>query len=172
MVTFEKQTVYTINYSISGKGTIQAYKDDDVTITSGETVAENTPIVIAVTPEENYELSSVTINNNPIDMEDTDLVTNVDGIYKIKTTVTEDMDIIVTLTLHTDINNIRTESSYFSNNILHITNGATAIIYNMLGTEVGRTSETVTDLNSLPTGIYVAKITLDGNQSIIRFKKL
>ena len=172
MVTFEKQTVYTIHYSISAHGTIQAYKDGNITIASGETVAENTPIIIAVTPEENYELSSVTINNNPIDMEDTDLVTNVDGIYKIKTTVTEDMDIIVTLTLHTDINNIRTESSYFSNNILHITNSATAIIYNMLGTEVGRTSETVTDLNSLPTGIYVAKITLDGNQSIIRFKKL
>lgn len=171
-VAFEKQTVCTIHYSLTGKGTIQAYKDGNVMIASGETVIENTPIVITVTPEENYELSSVTINNNPIDIEDTDLVTEEDGIYKIKTTVTENMDIAITLTLHTDINNIQAQSSYFSNNILHITNGATAIIYNMLGSEVGRTTETVTDLNSLSTGIYVAKITLNGNQSIIRFKKL
>ena len=50
--------------------------------------------------------------------------------------------------------------------------GATAVVYNLLGTAVAEVAEPAADLAQLPAGIYLAKVSMDGNNTIIRFKKI
>ena len=47
--------------------------------------------------------------------------------------------------------------------------GATAVIYNLLGT--AEATEITTNLENLPAGIYLAKVSMGENTTIIRFKK-
>ena len=49
--------------------------------------------------------------------------------------------------------------------------GATAVIYNLLGTAVAEATEITTNLENLPAGIYLAKVSMGENTTIIRFKK-
>lgn len=49
--------------------------------------------------------------------------------------------------------------------------GATAVIYNLLGTAVAEATEMTTNLENLPAGIYLAKVSMGENTTIIRFKK-
>lgn len=53
----------------------------------------------------------------------------------------------------------------------HMSQGATAVIYNLLGTAVAEATEMTTNLENLPAGIYLAKVSMGENTTIIRFKK-
>lgn len=47
----------------------------------------------------------------------------------------------------------------------------TAVVYNLLGSAVAESAEPATDLSNLPAGIYLAKVSINGNHTIVRFKK-
>lgn len=41
----------------------------------------------------------------------------------------------------------------------------------LLGSVVAETAESATDFSNLPAGIYLAKVSINGNHTIVRFKK-
>ena len=61
--------------------------------------------------------------------------------------------------------------AYYNDKVLYMSQGATAVIYNLLGTAVAEATEMTTNLENLPAGIYLAKVSMGENTTIIRFKK-
>lgn len=114
----------------------------------------------AVNQGETYEIKTITVDESP-------LAKVTDPIQ----VGTDDITVNVTFQLTTGIEEVAAESIYFSNNMLHMPEGATAVIYNLLGRVVAEVAEPVADLSNLPSGIYLAKVSIDGNHAIIRFKK-
>lgn len=114
----------------------------------------------AVNKGNDYEISTVTV----------------DGVQLAKVTDpiqvgTQDVTVDVTFTLASGIEEVAAEPVYFSNNMLYMPEGATASIYSLLGSVVAETAEPATDLSNLPAGIYLAKVSINGNHTIVRFKK-
>lgn len=114
----------------------------------------------AVNQGETYKIDAITVDGTPLN-EITDPIQ----------VGTSDITVNVTFSPISGIEEIAAESIYFSNNMLHMPEGATAVIYNLLGSAVAETAEPAANLSNLPSGIYLAKISIDGNHSIIRFKK-
>ena len=114
----------------------------------------------AVNGSETYEISSVTVD-------ETDLTNVTDPIQVATSPVT----VNVTFDLASGIEEVAAEAIYYSNNVLYMPEGATAVIYNLLGAAVAEVAEPAADLAQLPAGIYLAKVSMDGNYTIIRFKK-
>ena len=114
----------------------------------------------AVNKGNDYEISTVTV----------------DGVQLAKVTDpiqvgTQDVTVDVTFTLASGIEEVAAEPVFFSNNMLYMPEGATASIYSLLGSVVAETAEPATDLSNLPAGIYLAKVSINGNHTIVRFKK-
>ena len=114
----------------------------------------------AVNQGETYKIDAITVDGTPLNK-----VTDPIQVG------TSDITVNVTFSPTTGIEEIAAESIYFSNNTLYMPEGATAVIYNLLGSAVAETAEPAANLSNLPSGIYLAKISIDGNHSIIRFKK-
>lgn len=114
----------------------------------------------AVNQGETYKIDAITVDGTPL-AEVTDPIR----------VGTNDVTVNVTFSLATGIEKVATESIYFSNNVLYMPEGATAVIYNLLGSAVAETAEPAANLSNLPSGIYLAKVSVGDNHSIIRFKK-
>lgn len=114
----------------------------------------------AVNGSETYEISSVTVDETAL--------TNVTDPIQV---ATSPVTVNVTFDLASGIEEVAAEAIYYSNNVLYMPEGATAVIYNLLGAAVAEVAEPAADLAQLPAGIYLAKVSMDGNYTIIRFKK-
>lgn len=114
----------------------------------------------AVNQGETYKIDAITVDGTPLN-EITDPIQ----------VETSDITVNVTFSPISGIEEIAAESIYFSNNTLYMPEGATAVIYNLLGSAVAETAEPAANLSNLPSGIYLAKVSIDGNHAIIRFKK-
>lgn len=114
----------------------------------------------AVNQGETYKIDAITVDGTPLN-EVTDPIQ----------VGTSDITVNVTFSPISGIEEVAAESIYFSNNTLYMPEGATAVIYNLLGSAVAETAEPAANLSNLPSGIYLAKISIDGNHSIIRFRK-
>ena len=114
----------------------------------------------AVNQGETYKIDAITVDGTPLN-EITDPIQ----------VGTSDITVNVTFSPISGIEEIAAESIYFSNNTLYMPEGATAVIYNLLGSAVAETAEPAANLSNLPSGIYLAKVSIDGNHAIIRFKK-
>lgn len=114
----------------------------------------------AVNKGNDYEISTVTVDG--------------EQLAKVTDPIqvgTQDVTVDVTFTLASGIEEVAAEPVYFSNNMLYMPEGATASIYSLLGSVVAETAEPATDLSNLPAGIYLAKVSINGNHTIVRFKK-
>lgn len=114
----------------------------------------------AVNKGTDYEISTVTVDG--------------EQLAKVTDPIqvgTQDVTVDVTFTLASGIEEVAAEPVYFSNNMLYMPEGATASIYSLLGSVVAETAEPATDLSNLPAGIYLAKVSINGNHTIVRFKK-
>lgn len=114
----------------------------------------------AVNKGTDYEISTVTVDGEQL--------TKVTDPIQVGT---QDVTVDVTFTLASGIEEVAAEPVYFSNNMLYMPEGATASIYSLLGSVVAETAEPATDLSNLPAGIYLAKVSINGNHTIVRFKK-
>lgn len=114
----------------------------------------------AVNKGNDYEISTVTVDGEQL--------TKVTDPIQVGT---QDVTVDVTFTLASGIEEVAAEPVYFSNNMLYMPEGATASIYSLLGSVVAETAEPATDLSNLPAGIYLAKVSINGNHTIVRFKK-
>ncbi len=114
----------------------------------------------AVNKGTDYEISTVTVDG--------------EQLAKVTDPIqvgTQDVTVDVTFTLASAIEEVAAEPVYFSNNMLYMPEGATASIYSLLGSVVAETAEPATNLSNLPAGIYLAKVSINGNHTIVRFKK-
>lgn len=114
----------------------------------------------AVNKGTDYEISTVTVDG--------------EQLAKVTDPIqvgTQDVTVDVTFTLASGIEEVAAEPVYFSNNMLYMPEGATASIYSLLGSVVAETAEPATNLSNLPAGIYLAKVSINGNHTIVRFKK-
>lgn len=114
----------------------------------------------AVNKGTDYEISTVTVDG--------------EQLAKVTDPIqvgTQDVTVDVTFTLASGIEEVAAEPVYFSNNMLYMPQGATAVVYNLLGSAVAESAEPATDLSNLPAGIYLAKVSINGNHTIVRFKK-
>lgn len=107
-----------------------------------------------------YDLNTVTVDGEQL--------TNATDPIQVGT---EDVTVNVTFTLASAIDEVAAETIYFNNNVLYMPQGATAVVYNLLGSAVAESAEPATDLSNLPAGIYLAKVSINGNHTIVRFKK-
>lgn len=114
----------------------------------------------AVNQGNTYEINSITVNGEAL--------ANVTDPIQVGT---QDVTVDVSFTLASAIEEVAAETIYFSNNRLYMPEGATASIYSLLGSVVAETAEPATDLSNLPAGIYLAKVSINGNHTIVRFKK-
>lgn len=114
----------------------------------------------AVNKGTDYEISTVTVDGEQL--------TKVTDPIQVGT---QDVTVDVTFTLASAIEEVAAETIYFSNNMLYMPEGASASIYSLLGSVVAETAEPATDLSNLPAGIYLAKVSINGNHTIVRFKK-
>lgn len=110
---------------------------------------------------ETLDIAAVTVDGTPLE--------NVsDPITVAETTI----NILVEQKKATAIEGVTAEATaYYNDKVLHMPQGATAVIYNLLGTAVAEATEMTTNLENLPTGIYLAKVSMGENTTIIRFKK-
>ena len=114
----------------------------------------------AVNGSESYEISSVTVNGSALE--------NVTDPIQV---ATSPVTVEVAFSVASGIEEVAAEAIYYNNNVLYMPEGATAVVYNLLGTAVAEVAEPAADLAQLPAGIYLAKVSMDGNNTIIRFKK-
>ena len=115
----------------------------------------------AVNGSESYEISSVTVNGSALE--------NVTDPIQVATSpVTVEVAFSVASGIEEEV---VAEPIYYNNNVLYMPEGATAVIYNLLGTVVAEVAEPAANLAQLPAGIYLAKVSKEGNHTIIRFKK-
>ena len=115
----------------------------------------------AVNGSDSYEISSITVDGTPL--------TNVTDPIQVATSPVK-VDVVFNLASGIE-EEVVAEPIYYNNNVLYMPEGATAVIYNLLGTVVAEVAEPAANLAQLPAGIYLAKVSKDGNHTIIRFKK-
>lgn len=114
----------------------------------------------AVNGSDSQEISSVTVNGSALE--------NVTDPIQV---ATSPVTVEVAFSVASGIEEVAAEAIYYNNNVLYMPEGATAVVYNLLGTAVAEVAEPAADLAQLPAGIYLAKVSKDGNHTIIRFKK-
>ena len=114
----------------------------------------------AVNQGNTYEINSITVNGEAL--------ANVTDPIQVGT---EDVTVDVTFSLASAIDEVAAETIYFNSNVLYMPQGATAVVYNLLGSAVAESAEPATNLSNLPAGIYLAKVSINGNHTIVRFKK-
>lgn len=110
----------------------------------------------AVNLGEKYKFASVSVNDTPLE--------NINDPIKV---TDQNLTVNATFELATGIEDVTAEV----NKVLYMPQGATAVIYNLLGTAVAEATEMTTNLENLPAGIYLAKVSMGENTTIIRFKK-
>ena len=119
----------------------------------------------AVNLGEKYKFASVSVNDTPLE--------NINDPIKV---TDQNLTVNATFELATGIEDVTAEvTAYYNDKVLYMPQGATAVIYNLLGTAVAEATEMTTNLENLPAGIYLAKVS-DGRkhnnhslQKIIRF---
>ena len=107
------------------------------------------------------DIASVTVDGTPLE--------NVSDPIPVAET---GVNILVEQKKATAIESVTAEAiAYYNDKVLYMSQGATAVIYNLLGTAVAEATEITTNLENLPAGIYLAKVSMGENTTIIRFKK-
>lgn len=107
------------------------------------------------------DIASVTVDGTPLE--------NVSDPIPVAET---GVNILVEQKKATAIESVTAEAiAYYNDKVLYMSQGATAVIYNLLGTAVAEATEMTTNLENLPAGIYLAKVSMGENTTIIRFKK-
>lgn len=115
----------------------------------------------AVNLGEKYKFASVSVNDTPLE--------NINDPIKV---TDQNLTVNATFELATGIEDVTAEvTAYYNDKVLYMPQGATAVIYNLLGTAVAEATEMTTNLANLPAGIYLAKVSMGENTTIIRFKK-
>ena len=115
----------------------------------------------AVNLGEKYKFASVSVNDTPLE--------NINDPIKV---TDQNLTANATFELATGIEDVTAEAiAYYNDKVLYMSQGATAVIYNLLGTAVAEATEMTTNLENLPAGIYLAKVSMGENTTIIRFKK-
>lgn len=115
----------------------------------------------AVNLGEKYKFASVSVNDTPLE--------NINDPIKV---TDQNLTVNATFELATGIEDVTAEATaYYNDKVLYMPQGATAVIYNLLGTAVAEATEITTNLENLPAGIYLAKVSMGENTTIIRFKK-
>lgn len=115
----------------------------------------------AVNLGEKYKFASVSVNDIPLE--------NINDPIKV---TDQNLTVNATLELATGVEDVTAEATaYYNDKVLYMPQGATAVIYNLLGTAVAEATEMTTNLENLPAGIYLAKVSMGENTTIIRFKK-
>lgn len=115
----------------------------------------------AVNLGEKYKFASVSVNDIPLE--------NINDPIKV---TDQNLTVNATFELATGVEDVTAEATaYYNNKVLYMPQGATAVIYNLLGTAVAEATEMTTNLENLPAGIYLAKVSMGENTTIIRFKK-
>lgn len=116
----------------------------------------------AVNLGEKYKFASVSVNDIPLE--------NINDPIKV---TDQNLTVNATFELATGVEDVTAEATaYYNNKVLYMPQGATAVIYNLLGTAVAEATEMTTNLENLPAGIYLAKVSMGENTTIIRFKKI
>lgn len=114
----------------------------------------------AVNLGEKYKFASVSVNDTPLE--------NINDPIKV---TDQNLTVNATFELATGIEDVTAEAiAYYNDKVLYMSQGATAVIYNLLGTAVAEATEITTNLENLPAGIYLAKVSMGENTTIIRFK--
>ena len=115
----------------------------------------------AVNLGEKYKFASVSVNDTPLE--------NINDPIKV---TDQNLTVNATFELATGIEDVTAEvTAYYNDKVLYMPQGATAVIYNLLGTAVAEATEMTTNLENHPAGIYLAKVSMGENTTIIRFKK-
>lgn len=115
----------------------------------------------AVNLGEKYKFASVSVNDIPLE--------NINDPIKV---TDQNLTVNATFELATGVEDVTAEATaYYNDKVLYMPQGATAVIYNLLGTAVAEATEITTNLENLPAGIYLAKVSMGENTTIIRFKK-
>ena len=115
----------------------------------------------AVNLGEKYKFASVSVNDTPLE--------NINDPIKV---TDQNLTVNATFELATGVEDVTAEATaYYNDKVLYMPQGATAVIYNLLGTAVAEATEMTTNLENLPAGIYLAKVSMGENTTIIRFKK-
>ena len=115
----------------------------------------------AVNLGEKYKFASVSVNDIPLE--------NINDPIKV---TDQNLTVNATFELPTGVEDVTAEATaYYNDKVLYMPQGATAVIYNLLGTAVAEATEMTTNLENLPAGIYLAKVSMSENTTIIRFKK-
>ena len=115
----------------------------------------------AVNLGEKYKFASFSVNYTPLE--------NINDPIKV---TDQNLTVNATFELATGIEDVTAEvTAYYNDKVLYMPQGATAVIYNLLGTAVAEATEMTTNLENLPAGIYLAKVSMGENTTIIRFKK-
>ena len=115
----------------------------------------------AVNLGEKYKFASVSVNDTTLE--------NINDPIKV---TDQKLTVNATFELATGIEDVTAEvTAYYNDKVLYMPQGATAVIYNLLGTAVAEATEMTTNLENLPAGIYLAKVSMGENTTIIRFKK-
>ena len=115
----------------------------------------------AVNLGEKYKFASVSVNDTPLE--------NINDPIKV---TDQNLTVNATFELATGIEDVTAEvTAYYNDKVLYMPQGATAVIYNLLGTAVAEATEMTTNLENLPAGIYLAKVSMGENTTISRFKK-
>ena len=113
----------------------------------------------AVNLGEKYKFASVSVNDTPLE--------NINDPIKV---TDQNLTVNATFELATGIEDVTAEAiAYYNDKVLYMSQGATAVIYNLLGTAVAEATEITTNLENLPAGL--AKVSMGENTTIIRFKK-
>lgn len=116
----------------------------------------------AVNLGEKYKFASVSVNDIPLE--------NINDPIKV---TDQNLTVNATFELATGVEDVTAEATaYYNDKVLYMPQGATAVIYNLLGTAVAEATEMTTNLENLPAGIYLAKVSMGENTTIIRFKKI
>lgn len=99
----------------------------------------------AVNLGEKYKFASVSVNDTPLE--------NINDPIKV---TDQNLTVNATFELATGIEDVTAEATaYYNDKVLYMPQGATAVIYNLLGTAVAEATEMTTNLENLPAGIYL-----------------
>lgn len=138
-----------------------AYELLDVAIGESPAPVKTYSNLYAVNLGEKYKFASVSVNDTPLE--------NINDPIKV---TDQNLTVNATFELATGIEDVTAEvTAYYNDKVLYMPQGATAVIYNLLGTAVAEATEMTTNLENLPAGIYLAKVSMGENTTIIRFKK-
>lgn len=96
----------------------------------------------AVNLGEKYKFASVSVNDTPLE--------NINDPIKV---TDQNLTVNATFELATGIEDVTAEAiAYYNDKVLYMSQGATAVIYNLLGTAVAEATEITTNLENLPAG--------------------